>query len=129
MIKKVNHIGFVVRSIDAYLDMLKKNFGAVELGRKSYPAMGQTSCLVAIGESRYELMEPLGDQGVVPKYLATHGEGFHHISLLTDDLAAECDAMEAGGAKIVAKVEDTAFTHPKSTGGIVYEVTDRDDTQ
>lgn len=127
MIKKVNHIGFAVHSIDATLEMLKRNFGAVELGRMEYPAMGQVSCLVAIGESRYELMEPLGDQGVVPKYLATHGEGFHHISLLTDDLDGECAAMEAAGAKIVAKVGDTFFTHPKTTGGIVYEVTIRED--
>lgn len=127
MIKKVNHIGFAVHSIDATLEMLKKSFGAVEMGRMEYPAMGQVSCLVGIGESRYELMEPLGDQGVVPKYLATHGEGFHHISLLTDDLDGDCEKMEAAGVKIVAKMSDTAFTHPKTTGGIVYEVTVRED--
>lgn len=127
MIKKVNHIGFAVHSIDATLDMLKKSFGAVELGRMEYPAMGQVSCLVGVGESRYELMEPIGDQGVVPKYLATHGEGFHHISLLTDDLDAEYAAMEAAGVRITAKMGDTFFTHPKTTGGIVYEVTVRED--
>lgn len=127
MIKKVNHIGFAVHSIDATLEMLKKNFGAVEIGRMEYPAMGQTSCLVAVGESKYELMEPLGEQGVVPKYLSTHGEGFHHISLLTDDLDGDCEKLEAAGTKIVAKVGDTAFTHPKSTGGVVYEITTRED--
>lgn len=127
MIKKVNHIGFAVHSIDATLEMLKKNFGAEELGRMEYPTMGQVSCLVAIGESRYELMEPIGDKGVVPKYLATHGEGFHHISLLTDDLDKEMEEMEAAGTVITAKMHDTFFTHPKSTGGIVYEVTVRED--
>lgn len=127
MIKKVNHIGFAVRSIDATLDMLKNCFGAVELGRMEYPAMGQISCLVGIGTSRYELMEPIGEQGVVPKYLETHGEGVHHISLLTDDLDGECASMEASGVKITAKMNDTFFTHPKSTGGIVYEITVRED--
>ena len=128
MIKKVNHIGFAVHSIDNTLKMLKTYFGAVELGRREYPEMGQISCLVAIGESRYELMEPLGDHGVIPKYLATHSEGFHHISLLADDLDEACRELEAAGGKIVARTDDTAFTHPKSTGGVVYEITIRDDS-
>lgn len=127
MIKKVNHIGFAVHSIDDTMEMLRKNFDAKELGRMEYPAMGQVSCLVAIGESRYELMEPIGDKGVVPKYLAAHGEGFHHISLLTDDLDGEQEKMEAAGTIITARMSDTFFTHPKSTGGIVYEVTVRED--
>lgn len=127
MIKKVNHIGFAVRSIDDTLKMLEKAFGAKELGRMEYPAMGQVSCLVAVGSSRYELMEPIGDKGVVPKFLANHGEGFHHISLLTDDLDQECADMEVAGITITAKMGDTFFTHPKSTGGIVYEVTVRED--
>lgn len=126
MIKKINHIGFVVENIDDTLELLSKAFGAVEVERQSFPQLGQTSCIVQIGESKYELMESLGKEGVVPGFLAKHGPGFHHISLHTDNLKEAIEQMEAAGIKIVGQIEDTAFTNPKSSGGIVYEVTTRE---
>ena len=77
---------------------------------------------MAIGDSKYELMEPLGSEGVVPKFLAKNGEGFHHISLVSNDLDADCANLESHGAKIIGRSGKTAFTHPKTTGGIVYEI-------
>ena len=91
MITGINHVGLVVKNIDETLHLLTSLFGAREIGRRAYPDLGQTSCLVAIGDSKYELMEPTGTEGVVPKFLAKYGEGFHHISLLSDNLNADCD--------------------------------------
>jgi methylmalonyl-CoA/ethylmalonyl-CoA epimerase len=122
MIKGINHIGLVVKNIDETLGLLSGLFGAREIGRKAFPEIGQTSCLVAIGDSKYELMEPLGSEGVVPKFLAKNGEGFHHISLESSDLDADCENLENHGAKIIARAGKIAFTHPRTTGGIVYEI-------
>jgi len=122
MITGINHIGLVVKNIDETLAVLSNLFGAREIGRKAFPEMGQTSCLIAIGESQFELMEPLGSEGVVPKFLAKNGEGFHHISLLSTDLNADCSELEKKGVKIVSKGENVAFPHPKNTRGILYEI-------
>jgi methylmalonyl-CoA epimerase len=123
MITGINHVGLVVKNIDETLNLLAGLFGAKEIGRKAYPDLGQTSCLVSIGESKYELMEPIGTEGVVPKFLAKYGEGFHHISLLSNDLDADCQHFEKMGAKILDKSDEMAFLHPKTTGGILYEIT------
>jgi len=122
MIKGLNHIGLVVRNIDETLMLLSRLFGAQEIGRKSFPELGQTSCLVAIGELKYELMEPIGSEGVVPKFLAKYGEGFHHISLLSDDINSECADFEKKGVQIITRSDKVAFLHPKTSGGILYEI-------
>jgi len=127
MITGINHIGLVVENIDESLKLLSALFGAKEIGRKAFPEMGQTSCLISIGDFRYELMEPIGSEGVVPKFLAKKGEGFHHISLLSNNLDSDCECLEKKGVMIIGRSGKTAFTHPRTTGGIVYEIVEAGD--
>ena len=126
MITNFNHVGFVVKNIDEKLDMLSKAFGAVELERRSFPELGQTSSIVKIGDSMYELMEPLGTEGVVAKFIAKRGEGFHHISLRCDDTDKTRKELEDAGVQIVNRINETLFTNPKTTGGVLYEITTRE---
>lgn len=126
MITGVNHIGIAVESIEQTMQALA-SFGAQELDRKAYPELGQTSCMVRIGDGLLELMEPIGTQGVVPKFLASHGQGLHHISLLTDDLAREAAALAGRGIRVLGNPNGESrvvFTHPKDTNGVIYELTD-----
>lgn len=127
MIKGVNHVGIIVRSIDETLECLSGAFGAVELNRRSFPELGQTSCIVQLGNSQLELMEPCGERGVVPKFLAEHGPGLHHVSLLSDDLDGDYRHCVQRGLKMLGEPGGelrVVFTHPKSTGGVIYELTD-----
>jgi methylmalonyl-CoA/ethylmalonyl-CoA epimerase len=125
MIKGINHIGLAVKSIDETLQFLKEAYGAEELERHSFPEIGQVSSLVRIGKDHFELMEPFG-AGVVAKFLEEKGEGFHHISLLSDNLQEDCEHLEKQGVKIIGKTLEgpfkVAFTHPKTTRGIIYEI-------
>ena len=73
MITGVSHIGLAVKSIDETLEKWTVLFGAREIARRELPELGQTSALVAVGDSRFELMEPLGEEGVIPSFLAKHG--------------------------------------------------------
>ena len=62
MLLKVKHIGYVCRSIDDTMAEWSAKFGAKEVRpRKTFAEIGQTSTLVEIGETRFELMEPYGD--------------------------------------------------------------------
>ncbi len=127
MITGLNHIGIVVESIDRTIETLESIFGAKELDRKSFPELGQTSCMVQIGDSLLELMEPIGTKGVVPKFLADHGQGLHHISLLSDDVKQEYLTIAEKGIRVLGDPDSklrVVFTHPKDTNGVIYEVTD-----
>lgn len=134
MIKGLNHIGVCVNSIDAALETLNKAFGAIEvgeLGRMSYEKLGQTSALIQIGDFKIELMEPYGEvEGTVGKFLRRHGEGLHHISLITDDIDGDDEHLAEAGIHSLGKApkgikgDRVMFTHPKETSSIVFEITE-----
>lgn len=128
MIKGLNHIGIVVKNIDDTVRLLSRAFGAEELKRKTFADLGQTSAIIQIGNFRVELMEPYGDEGVVPNFLKKRGEGLHHISVITDDIDAEDEHLAKNGVNVMGKApkgiktDRVMFTHPKQTKGIVFEI-------
>lgn len=127
MITGINHVGLCVESIDRTLEELKP-LGAEELDRTAYPELGQTSAIIRIGADLFELMEPIGTDGVVPRFLKNHGQGLHHVSLLCDDLNRETAELQSRGVRVLGEPDGAArmvFTHPKSTAGVVFEITDR----
>lgn len=123
MITEINHIGLCVKSIDETLKIWKQAMGAEEIGRASYPQMGQTSAMIKVGEAYFELMEPCGEGGLVANFLEKHGEGIHHISVHTDDLPGDKVRFEEAGVRILGNDEDPiVFTHPKSFTGTIFEI-------
>ena len=130
MIVGLKHIGVAVRSIDDTMALWSKIYGAKELKRDAFEIAGQTSALVQIGNTYIELMEPLvgfEDHSTVYKFLQSHGEGVHHLSFKSDNLAADIENMESANVRILGKSNPIVFTHPKTTTGIVNEITEMDD--
>ena len=125
MFTGINHIGIAARDVDSIKETLVKAFGAKETYRRKLTGLGPISSIVEVGDSRFELMQPIGD-GVISRFIEKNGEGFHHISILTDDFAADCEKLTDRGFKVFGKVEDedfcVAFIHPKDTDGILYEI-------
>lgn len=130
MIGKVDHIGIAVRSI--------------EEGRKLYEALGlQVSsieevpfdgvrvAMIPCGETHIELLEPLSEDSPVGRFLAKRGPGIHHICLASDDLRADDARLRAAGLQVL-RPEPTRgaggcwvqFVHPKSTGGVLLELSE-----
>lgn len=129
MILGFNHVGVVVKDAEAMIAQLEKAAGAKVLSRVDYPEMGQTSYIVSLGDQKLEVMTTCGEvDGTVSKFLKSHGEGLHHISLKTNDFEVDCAALEAQGVKIFGKQQieghNLGFAHPKTTGGILYEIHD-----
>lgn len=125
MITGINHVGICVKSIESTMEIWKKEMPLTEIGRASYPEMGQTSAMIKIGDSYIELMEPIGGEGVVANFLKKRGEGIHHISLHSDSMLEDKAAFEAAGTHILGKEDDPVlFTHPKSSFGVIFEITE-----
>jgi methylmalonyl-CoA/ethylmalonyl-CoA epimerase len=129
VIKRIDHIGIAVESIDDTLTFLKDCFGAKELDRKEYPDMQQTSSTVNIQGTNFELMEATGPDGTIGQFMKNSPRGgYHHISILCDNLEGLVDELEKKGIKIIGKMYDgpdrVAFIHPKSARGLLIELTD-----
>ncbi len=69
-----------------------------------------------------ELVSPLSESSAVGKALANRGEGMHTIAFAVDDLEATCAAMQAGGAQLIGAGGPQVFVHPKSTNGILLQL-------
>lgn len=126
MVKSFNHIGICVNNIDETFKWMEKAFGAKMLYKHEYPDRHQVSAMVVLAdeESKIELMEPLGEGGTVNDFLQKKGQGIHHISLKVDDLDKTCDTIEKAGGRIIGKVKGIAFIHPKTSSGVLYELSD-----
>ncbi|MBA7674292.1 Ethylmalonyl-CoA/methylmalonyl-CoA epimerase [subsurface metagenome] len=122
MIKKINHIGIAVNSIEEavklYSDVLGLKVKDIEVlaDRKVKVAM------IPVGESKIELLEATDPEGAIAKYIERRGEGLHHLALEVSNLQAVLDTLAKQGVALIdEKPRDSvgntkiAFLHPKGT--------------
>lgn len=128
MVKKIAHLGIVVRSLDEAVPFYEKVLGLTCSGREEVGDQKVRVAFFACGETRIELIEPVSPDSPAAQFLAKRGEGLHHVAFETEDIEAQlrlakaqgCVVLDekpregAGGAKI-------AFLHPKSTHGVLTE--------
>jgi methylmalonyl-CoA epimerase len=81
------------------------------------------------GETQIELLEPLGSESPVAKFLESRGEGIHHIAVKVDDIEKALEELRKKGVMLVdekpragAEGKKIAFVHPKSTKGVLLEL-------
>lgn len=69
-----------------------------------------------------EVVAPTGPDSAVGKAIEGRGEGMHTIAFEVDDLEATCAAMKEGGAQLIGEGGPQVFVHPKSTHGILFQL-------
>ena len=86
-----------------------------------------------MGESRVELLAPLGAETPVGKFLAKRGPGMHHVAYEVDDVRASLAELEAAGAELIDAEPrrglfglQVAFVHPDAVHGVLSEVVSLD---
>ena len=129
MIKKVNHIGIAVNDLDATMKAVKDIFGVEVAGVEEVPSQKVKVAFVPVGDTRLEFLEPTAEDSPIARFLASRGEGMHHIALETDDVAGDLKKAEEGGARLIdreprpgAHGTKVGFLHPKSTFGVLMEL-------
>jgi len=129
MLRKINHIGIAVQSIEATLPFYKNTFGMEFLEEEEIPAMKIKIAMLKIGESKIELLQPTSEDSYIAKFLEKNGSGIHHIAYETDDIDAEIEKLTAQGIKMIdekprcgAHGTRIAFIHPKSSNGVLTEL-------
>ena len=133
MLRRIDHIGVMVRDIDEAVKVFSEIFGFRKVDSSSYTdSEGDfKSAKVAAGEVTIELIEPLNPNGSLANFLQKRGEGLHHISIEVDDIDRELELLRTKGVRLINEeaqvVGDSkvAFVHPVATKGILVELTQR----
>jgi methylmalonyl-CoA/ethylmalonyl-CoA epimerase len=130
----VHHVAVVVRSIEASLARYRELFGLEpEAEPIVFAAQGVRLCFLPTGPepaARLELVEPIDDESGVGRFLASHGEGVHHVCFLTDDLPRELAHLAAREAELIDREPrrgahgTVAFIHPRTLNGVLWELLD-----
>lgn len=129
MIKKIDHIGIAVNSLEESLNFYE---GALGLKIENIEEVSEQKVKVGflnIGGVHFELLEPTSPESTVAKSIEKRGEGIHHIAVLVDNLEEAIKTMKDKGVKLVDETprrgaggSKMAFVHPKSTHGILLEL-------
>jgi methylmalonyl-CoA/ethylmalonyl-CoA epimerase len=125
---RIHHVAVVVRDLDAALGFYRDTLGLELDVVMPIDSDGVKIGFLPVGESSIELVQPTRDDTGVARFLANKGEGFHHVCLEVDDLAAELDRLAAQGIELVDTAPrrgaegPVAFIHPRSCHGVLVEL-------
>src|SRR4051812_30112244 len=129
MFDRIDHIGVAVEDLDAALALYDSELDLALGHRETVAAQGVEAGPPDIGENHAELLQPLGPDTPVGKFLASRGPGLHHVAYQTADIEAELERLKAAGLRLIDETPRTgirnsrvAFLHPKSTGGVVTQI-------
>ncbi len=134
MIKKIDHIGIAVRSIDKARDYFENTLGLICEGVETVESQKVKTVFFSVGEVHIELLEPTSEESAVAKYLCKNGEGVHHIAFQTDSIEEQLTHAEKRGCSLINRTpvegaggKKVAFLHPKSTCGVLTEFCHKDE--
>jgi len=129
MLSKIDHVGVAVDDIDAALGLYRDSLGMPLVHRETVTEQGVEGALLDVGDGHVELLQPLGPETAVAKFLSRHGPGLHHVAYRVDDVDATLGKLAAAGLRLIDERARTgirgskvAFVHPSSTGGVLIEI-------
>lgn len=128
MLKKIDHIGIAVRSIDEARVFYEEVLGLTCEKVEEVAEQKVRTAFFKMGETHLELLEPTSEDSPIAKFLKKRGEGFHHIGYQTSDIEQQLERARQNGCKLINEEPVTgagnkriAFLHPKSSLGVLTE--------
>jgi methylmalonyl-CoA/ethylmalonyl-CoA epimerase len=131
MIGRLNHVAIAVRDIAKAAEVYRTTLGAEVSAVVPQPAHGVSTVFITLPNTKIELLEPLGDNSPIEKFLEKNTDGgMHHICYEVDDIRAARDRLKAGGARVLGDGEPkigahgkpVLFLHPKDFCGTLVEL-------
>lgn len=129
MIKRIEHLGIAVDSIESALPIFESLLGTNAYKKEIVESEGVRTAFLKVGESKIELLEATNNDSAIAKYLSKNKGGFHHIAFEVDNIDDELKRLESEGFQLIhrspksgADNKRIAFLHPKSTKGLLVEL-------
>ena len=129
MLSTIDHVGVAVEDIDVALALYRDSLGMPLVHRETVTEQGVDAALLDVGYSHVELLQPLGPDTAVGKFLSRRGPGLHHVAYRVPDVEATLNALAEAGLRLIderprngIRGSRVAFVHPASTGGVLTEI-------
>ncbi len=134
MLTRIDHVGIACRSLADKIAFYQSVFGLRLVSEEVHREQGVREAMLQVaatpaGMSWVQLLEPLGPDTPVGKFLARRGEGIHHIGYGVTDITAALDSIGASGVRLVdsrprhgSMGASIAFLHPADVGGVLTEL-------
>ena len=129
MLTEIDHVAIAVNDLEAGIAYYRDTYGAEVEHREVVERDGVEEALIKVAESYVQLLTPIRDDSTVAKFLATKGEGIHHIGYRTDDVAAVLQRVKDQGYRVIddeprpgSRGTTVAFIHPKTSFGTLIEL-------
>jgi len=125
---RLDHVAIAVNNLDDAIKQYKEALGVKEVEIENVESEGVRVAILHLNNSRIELMEATKDTSPIKKFLATKGEGLHHIALETEGIEKEVDRMKVCGIQFLGEIRPGSrgtkiiFMHPKSLHGVLAEL-------
>jgi methylmalonyl-CoA/ethylmalonyl-CoA epimerase len=129
MLRKIEHLGIAVKSIEDTLKTFETLLGTTCYKIEEVPSEGVKTAFLHIGGSKIELLEATNPDSPIAKFLDKKGGGVHHIAFDVEDIEAEIERLTNEGFELIHKTPKDgadnkliAFLHPKSTAAVLIEL-------
>lgn len=131
MIGRLNHVAIAVPDIDAAANTYRTSLGATISEKVEQPEHGVTTIFIELPNTKIELLEPLGHDSPIEKFLERNqGGGIHHICYEVENIIEARDKLSKEGARVLGSGEPkigahgkpVLFLHPKDFCGTLVEL-------
>jgi methylmalonyl-CoA/ethylmalonyl-CoA epimerase len=129
MLAAIDHVGVAVEDLEAALTLYTESLGMPLVHREIVSEQGVEAALLDVGDGHIELLQPLGPETAVGKFLARRGPGLHHVAYRVADVEQTLAELARGGLRLIdeqprigIRGSRVAFVHPASTGGVLTEI-------
>ena len=127
-VQYIDHVGMAVQDLEAAMRLYSEVFGATLGEVLELPDQGVRGTLLEMGQTRLELLEPLGPDTAIGRFLARRGEGLHHLAFHVENIEEKLESLKAYGIELVdlqsrpGMTGLIAFIHPRSVHGVLTEL-------
>jgi methylmalonyl-CoA/ethylmalonyl-CoA epimerase len=129
LLTDIDHVAIAVNDLEAAVAWYAEVFGATVDHRERVERDGVEEALLKVADSYVQLLTPIRDDSPVAKYLATRGEGLHHVGYRVEDCGIALQAVRDAGGRVIdeeprpgSRGTTVAFVHPKTSFGTLIEL-------
>jgi methylmalonyl-CoA epimerase len=126
---RIDHVGIAVESIHDAARLYTEGLGIALEHTETVEDQGVKVGFLSLESCEIELLEPLADESPVAKFLASQGEGIHHLCIQVEDIGAAMERLREQGLRLLsdepvrgAGGRLVAFVHPRSANGVLLEL-------
>ena len=127
--RKIEHIGIAVKSLEVSNLLFEKLFGTPSYKQEEVVSEGVKTSFFLNGPNKIELLEATNSESPIAEFIEKKGEGIHHIAFDVEDIVLEIARLKAEGFVVLNEVPKkgadnklVAFLHPKCTNGVLIEL-------